>query len=113
MPPINALLNRPSGTPLSGTAPGTSGSALTLRRWNIGSGSLIVGNKRPRIWISAVMRWYEVSTSTLLHAICALSAISGEDNSPDTLETRKLTRGAPGSTAPDLGAGLPRRLHPP
>jgi len=48
----------PSGTPLSGTAPGISGSALTLRRWKSDSGSVIVSRSRPRTCISAVMRWY-------------------------------------------------------
>src|ERR1700675_646573 len=74
MPPMRFLLNNPSGTPLSATAPGISGSALTLRRWNTGSGSLIVSRSRPRIWSSAVMRWEGVSTSTLLQAIATLSA---------------------------------------
>src|ERR1700687_3252352 len=111
MPPIHALLNRPSGTPLSGTAPGMSGSALTLRRWNIGSGSLIVGNNRPRIWISAVSRWYDVSTSTLLQASVALSAISGEDNSPGGLDTRELARGTARGTAAHRGTQRPARPH--
>jgi hypothetical protein len=56
IPPIMALLNRPSGTPFRATAPGMSGSALTLRRWNRGSESLIVSRRRPRTWISAVIR---------------------------------------------------------
>src|SRR2546427_75093 len=68
MPQTEALLKRPSGTPLRGTAPGTSGSALTLRRWKSGSGSLIVSRRRPRIWISAVMRWDGGHTSTFGHA---------------------------------------------
>src|SRR5260370_23971283 len=73
MPPTSALLKSPSGTPFNATAPGTSGSALTLRRWNTGSGSLIVSRSRPRIWISAVIRCEGVSTSTLLQAIVAPS----------------------------------------
>ncbi len=69
MPHMAILLKVPSGTPLSGTAPGIKGSALTLRRWNSGSGSFIVSRSRPRTCISAVMRWYAVSTSTLTHAM--------------------------------------------
>src|SRR5260370_22374869 len=73
MPPTSALLKSRSGTPFNATAPGTSGSALALRRWNTGSGSLIVSRSRPRIWISAVIRCEGVSTSTLLQAIVAPS----------------------------------------
>src|SRR5258708_9911871 len=73
MPPTSALLNSPSGTPFNATAPGISGSALTLRRWNTGSGSLIVSRSRPRIWNSAVIRCEGVSTSTLVQVIVAPS----------------------------------------
>src|ERR1700674_480434 len=93
MPPMWALLNSPSGTPLRGTAPGTSGSALTLRRWKRGSGSLIVCPSRPpRTWISAVRRWNAVSTSTLLQERLAAAKpplgvdISGQDNSMGPLQ---------------------------
>src|SRR5216684_3475570 len=73
MPPTSALLKSPSGTPFNGTAPGIRGSALTLRRWNTGSGSLIVSRSRPRIWNSAVIRCEGVSTSTLVQVIVAPS----------------------------------------
>src|SRR6266581_2270871 len=66
MPAVRSLLKRPSGTPLTWTAPGASGSALMLCRWKRGSGSFIVSRRRPRIWISAVSRWYAVKTSTLV-----------------------------------------------
>src|SRR4029077_8797469 len=88
MPPMFALLKRPSGTPLKGTAPATSASALTLRRWKSGSGSLIVCPRRPpRTCSSAVRRSKEVSTSTLLQERFAAVKpplgvdISGQDNS--------------------------------
>src|SRR5216684_4612150 len=71
IPQTAPLLKRPSGTPFNGTAPAISGSALTLRRWNTGSGSLIVSRSRPRIWNSAVIRCEGVSTSTLVQAIVA------------------------------------------
>src|SRR5258708_36133043 len=73
MPPTSALLRRPSGPPFNGTAPGMSGSAVTLRRWNAGSGSLIVSRSRPRIWNAAVTRCEGVSTSTLVQVIGAPS----------------------------------------
>src|SRR5258708_12006483 len=73
MPPTSALLKSPSGPPFNATAPGTSGSALTLRRWNTGSGSLLVSRGRRGIGISAVIGCEGVSTSTLLQAIVAPS----------------------------------------
>src|SRR5579859_3020784 len=50
----------------------------------------MVSRSRPRIWISAVILWLGVSTSTLLHATAGLmdavvGDISGEDNSPSRL----------------------------
>src|SRR3984893_13745121 len=112
MPPMRPLLNRPSGTPFSGTAPGSSGSALMFFRWKNGSASFIVSRIRTRTCISAVRRWYAVRTSTLLHtrAPAVPRAIAREDNSNGWQNWR---RGVGGGQKTHQGEGEPERLHLP